>query len=376
MLKRLFQLIRKEFLQVGRDRLMLPMILIVPIVQLVLFGYAATTDVKDIRMVVLDRDKSSLSRQLTRKFTTGGLFIITSRSDNEGRIRRALDSGSAQIALRLPHGLKSDVAAGRPAVVQLIVDGSNSNTAGIALGYANQILGRESSRLVAAKLARLSSGSALPKVDTSIRVWYNPDTKSVNYMVPGLIAIILMISAMSNTSQAIVRERDQGTLEQLIVTPVRRAELILGKIVPYAVIGLVQISVIFLVGLFWFKVPFRGSVWLLYASAIVFLFAALGQGLFVSTVSRTRQQAIMATMMFTMPAMMLSGFAFPIESMPPSMYYLSYLVPMRYFLVILRGIFLKGAGLTILWPQLALLAVYGVAIFFLSVSRFHKKLGD
>jgi len=376
MIKRLYQLIKKEFLQLSRDRLMLPMIFIAPIVQLLIFSYAASTDVKDIKMAVLDRDKTQMSRELTREFTNAGYFTVTSRVDDEAGLKRALDSGAAQVALRLPHGLETDAAAGRPGVVQLLFDGSNSNTAGIALGYANQILSRRSTRLVAAGLERLSAAGGLPKVESRVRVLYNPETKSVNFMVPGLIAMILMLSAMSNTSQAIVRERDQGTLEQLIVTPVRRAELILGKIIPYAIIGLIQITVIFLVGLFWFRVPFRGSVWLLYVTAVIFLFAALGQGLFISTISRTRQQAIMATMMFNMPAMMLSGFAFPINNMPAPMYYLSFLVPARYFLVILRSIFLKGAGVAVLWPQIALLAVYGAGIFFLSVSRFQKKLGD
>lgn len=376
MLKRLYRLIKKEFLQLKRDRLMLPMIFIAPIVQLILFGYAASTDVKDIKMTVLDNDKSAISRQLTRRFTNAGYFTIVSRVDNEAQIRQALDSGRALVALRIPRGLNNNIVAGRPAVVQILIDGSNSNTAGIALGYANQILGRESTHLISAKLGNLSAGSRFPKVDTSIRVWYNPELTSVNYMVPSLIAIILMMSATSNTSQAIVRERDKGTLEQLIVTPVRRAELILGKIIPYGIIGLIQITVIFIIGLLWFRVPFMGSVWLLYATAIIFLFAALGQGLFVSTISKTRQQAMMATMIFTMPAMMLSGFAFPVENMPAPMYYLSFLIPLRYFLEIVRGIFLKGVGVSILWPQIVLLSIYGTAVFFLSTSRFHKKLGD
>lgn len=373
MLRRLAHLMKKEFLQLLRDRTLLPVVLLMPVIQLILFGYAASTDIKNIKLAVLDEDRTVFSRQLIEKFSNAGYFTIVERATREKELSRALDGGQATLALRLPRGLQRRVNAGRSTPVQIIADGSNSNTAGIATGYANQILARESARLIEPKLRQLG-GSSLPEVEGRVRLWYNPNAVSVNFMVPGLMAIILMIGTTAMTSQAIVRERDQGTLEQLIVTPIRRTELILGKIVPYALVGLGQITFIFLVARFWFAVPFNGSLALLYGASLIFVLAGLGQGLLVSTVSRTRQQAMMTSQMFMMPAMLLSGFVFPLENMPAPAYYASYLVPMRYFLEIVRGVFLKGIGVGVLWPQIVLLSIYALMIFSISVARFNKKL--
>jgi len=375
-MRRLFYLIWKEFLQLKRDRMMLPMIFILPIVQLILFGYAASTDIRNIKMVVLDQDKSAISRQLVNEFTNAGFFTVEKNAAKEADIRDELDNDRALVALIIPPGTAEDLAAGKPISVQVVVDGTNSNTGIISLNYANQILNRRSLKILRRRLYKAFRTNFIPGIEARVRMLYNPELKSVNFMVPSLIGIILMIGAMSNTSQAIVRERDQGTLEHLIVTPVKRWELILGKIIPYGLIGLLQVTAIFLLGITWFKVPFRGSVAVLYLMTTIFLFASLGQGLLVSTISKTRQQAIMATMMFMMPAFLLSGFVFPVENMPKAIFYLSYLVPMRYFLDIVHAIFLKGVGIPSFWQSFLLLTIYSIGVFALSVTRFHKKIGD
>lgn len=375
-MRRLFYLVWKEFLQLRRDRMMLPMIFILPIVQLILFGYAASTDINNIKMVVLDQDKTAISRQLVNEFTNAGFFTVERNVQKEGEIREELDNDRAMVALIIPPKTAKNLASGKPISVQVIVDGTNSNTGIIALNYSNQILNRRSLKIMRQRLHSVFQSKLVPGIEARVRMLYNPELKSVNFMIPSLIGIILMIGAMSNTSQAIVRERDQGTLEHLIVTPVKRWELILGKIIPYGIIGLLQVTGIFILGITWFHVPFRGSVSILYLMTTIFLFASLGQGLLVSTISKTRQQAIMATMMFMMPAFLLSGFVFPVENMPKIIFYISYLVPMRYFLDIIHAIFLKGVGIPSFWQSFLLLTIYSFGIFALSVSRFHKKIGD
>jgi ABC-2 type transport system permease protein len=371
---RLFHLIKKEFIQLKRDKSMLPMIFILPIVQLLLFGYVATTDIKNLSLAIIDKDNTQTSKSLARSLTNAGYFKVNKYLKNDGDISRTLAHGDAIMAVNIPPNFQRDVMSGKTAVVQLVIDGTNSNTASIALNYASQIFIKFSQSFSPGKI--LPASIKIPSIELRKRILFNPESKSVYYMVPGLFALILMISTTSNSSQALVKEREKGTLEQLIVTPIKRHELILGKILPYAIVSLAQTTLIFLFGLFWFGVPFRGNVLLLYIVSIIFLLASLGQGLFVSTVSKTRQQAILTTMIFMMPAFMLSGFIFPVENMPKSIYYLSYLVPMRYFLVIVRGMFLKGTGVSELWPQIVMLSVFAVAIFALSVMRFHKKFSD
>lgn len=374
---RLSRIIKKEFLQLRRDRGMLPMIFILPMVQLIMFGYVISTDIKHLSMVVVDHDKTARSRALVAGFSNAGYFDINYYADNEARIRDRLDSGDAIIGLHIPRGFAQSIAAGRTAVVQVIIDGSESNASSVARNYANLIIGRQSNALVQAKIRTVAGlGTRPPTVDPRIRVLFNPDMKSVNFLVPALMAFILTISTISLTSEAIVRERDQGTLEQLIVTPVRRAELILGKTVPYTIVGFIQITIVFIVGVAWFKVPFRGNIFFLYATCMLFVITSLGQGLLISTISRTRQQAMLTTMFMIFPAMLLSGFVFPVENMPKAIQVISYAVPLRYFMVIVRAIFLKGAGLRTLWPQVVALAIFGAVIFTASVARFQKKFSD
>ncbi|RJQ52543.1 MAG: ABC transporter permease [Actinobacteria bacterium] len=377
MWQRLSRIIKKEFLQLRRDRGMLPMLIVLPIVQLMLFGYVVSTDVKDLSMAVIDRDKSAESRQLVSSFSNAGYFDVNYYPDNMAQVTKLLDAGNAIVALTIPNGYADDIAAGRTAVVQVIVDGTESNASSVARNYATLIVGRQSNGIAQTKLRTLTNlGARPPTVDPRVRVLFNPSMKSVNFMVPGLIAFILTLSTISLTSEAIVRERDQGTLEQLIVTPIRRGELILGKLIPYTIVAFVQITLILVVGVFWFGVPFRGSIAFLYFTCLLYVFASLGQGLLISTISKTRQQAMLTTMFAIFPAMLISGFVFPVENMPKLIQIMSYAVPLKYFLVIVRGIFLKGAGWQTLWPQMAALVVFSAVIFTASVTRFQKKFSD
>lgn len=374
---RLSRIIKKEFLQLRRDRGLLPMLIVLPLVQLLLFGYVVSTDVKHLSMVVVDYDKTTQSRTLVRSFSNAGYFDVNYYAQNEAQVRGLLDNGSAIIALTVPHGYAADTVSGRTATVQVIVDGTDTNASSVARNYASLIVGRASNNLAQTRLKTLSNlGARAPTIDPRVRVLFNPDMKSVNFLIPGLIAFIMTISTVALTSEAIVRERDQGTLEQLIVTPVRRSELILGKLIPYTLVVLVQITIIFTVGVLWFGVPFRGNIAFLYGTSLLFLITNLGQGLFISTISKTRQQAILTTMFTIFPAMLISGFVFPVENMPRIIQIISYAVPLKYFLIIVRAIFLKGAGPATLWPQILALAIFAFAIFGLSVTRFQKKFSD
>jgi ABC-2 type transport system permease protein len=375
-LRRLLKIIKKEFIQLGRDRRLLPMVIIMPILQLFMFGYVVSTDIKHLPTVIYDQDRSQLSRDLGSRFGNAGYFDINIYAKSEHDIQEALDSGQALVAVNIPPGFSRTINGGRKAVIQVIVDGSDSSTSALALNYANQIIGMKSADIVAKRVRAMPQPASIraPSLDSRLRIWYNPEQKSVNYMIPGLIALILMMSTMSLTSQGIVREKDQGTLEQLIVTPIRRSELVLGKILPYAAIGFLQIGLIFAAGIAIFHVPFRGSFIFLLFSCIVFLFISLGGGLFISTVSKTRQQAMLSSMFVMLPAMFLSGFIFPIENMPLLLQQVAKMIPLTYFLVIVRGVFLKGTGLQVMWVQMLILAGFAVLVFALSVIRFHKKL--
>ena len=284
--------------------------------------------------------------------------------------------------MRLPRGFERDVLRGRPTEVQVLVDGTNSNTASLVSSYAGEVIAEFSSNILAEQqnvrlLARSPAGpmnAAVPQVIPRSRVWFNPDLYSRNYFVPGVVANIIMMVTLMLTAMAIVREKEIGTMEQLMVTPVRPLELMLGKTLPFAMVGLIHVALISTVALLIFHIPFRGSVLLLFACAALFLMTSLGAGLFLSTISQTQQQAMMANFFFSTPAFMLSGFAFPIRNMPLAVQYLTYLNPLRYFMEIVRGLFLKGVGVSVLWPQMVCLAVYGVAVLGLSAARFHKKL--
>jgi len=374
--KRILHLVRKELLQLRRDPQMLRIVFIAPLFQLFVFGYAVTTDVKHVATALLDQDRSVQSRELAERFVRSGYFDIVRRPEGPAAVDALLDDGDVQVALVIPTGFAADLAAERTARVQLLIDGSDSMTAGMVAGYAGGVAGEYSARVAAERLERLRARvQRVPAVEERTRVWYNPELKSVNYMVPGVLSMILFLVTMLLTSMAIVKEREIGTLEQLVVTPITPGELIVGKTLPYIAIGFIDMLLVLALSTFWFRVPIAGSVALLFALATVFIFTSLGLGLFISTISLTQQQAMMTTFFIMLPSILLSGFMFPIANMPQFIQYVTLLIPLRYFLVIVRGIFLKGNGIAILWPQVAVLLGFGVAILSLAALRFRKRLG-
>jgi ABC-2 type transport system permease protein len=376
MLERLRCMLVKEIIQALRDPRMRFILFIIPAFQTVVFGYAVNTDVRQVNTAVYDLDNSSESRELADRFRASGYFRVTEHIAGEGRVRQLMDRGEVKAILRFNHGFGADLRAGRQAPLQLVLDGSDSNTAGIVLGYASRITSRYNDELRSRQLSR--SRGLLPTVagvELKSRAWFNDNLESRNYYVPAVIANIVLVITMLLSSMAVVREKEIGTMEQIIVTPISKSEFILGKTIPFVLIGFIDVAVITLVAYFWFQVPIRGSLPLLFGATALFLMSTLGFGLFISTVSNTQQQAMMSAFFFIFPAMLLSGFAFPIENMPQSVQYVTYLNPLRYYLVIIRGIFLKGVGLEILWPQMAGLLLLGSAILAFAVMRFRKTAG-
>ena len=373
--ERILAILRKEFRSVLRDPRMRFVILGLPVLQTLIFGYAVTLDVRHVRLAVVDRDGSPSSRALVERFTGSACFDAVAHPADEAEARALIDSGDVAALLQINAGFEEVLRAGRAAPVRLVVDGADSNTARFVLNYAAQITAAANAALAGETLRRragpvVTSGGP----DLRPRVWFNPDLESRNYYVPGVIAMLVMLVGLMLTSMAIVREKETGTIEQVMVTPIRPVEFILGKCAPFAVVGLIDTALVSAVGLFWFDIPFRGSFALLLLGTALFLLGTLGIGLFISTVSRTQQQAMMTTFFFFFPAMLFSGFIFPISSMPDAFQWLSLADPLRYFLVIIRGVFLKGAGVEVLWPELAALLVMGVAVMAFAVSRLRKTL--
>lgn len=384
MWERLKQMLIKEFIQIFRDPRMKAVIFGTPIIQLVVIGYAVTTDVTQVATAIADFDRTQETREIARRFESSGYFRVIRSVEDAKVVRTLIDQGEVKVAIQFDPGFARDLARGRTAVIQVIVDGTDSNTAGVVLDYANRIIAqvnREKLQLLLAARAVARGDVApitpatLPGVELRSRAWFNPDLRSRNYYIPGVIAILIMLTLMMMTAMAIVREREIGTMEQLLVSPIRPAELILGKTLPFALIGFFDVVIITTVAVLWFAVPIHGSLMLLFATTSLFLLPVLGIGLYISTISKTQQQALMSTFFFFQPAMLLSGFAFPIASMPEAIQYLTYLNPLRYFLIIIRGIFLKGNGADILWPQMLALLVLGIGVLTASALRFHKRLG-
>jgi ABC-2 type transport system permease protein len=367
----LLHVIRKEFLELRQDPRLLSIVVIAPIVQLTMLGYAATTDVRNVPTVIVDQDRSADSRALVQAFSASESFRIVASLESVRNIDEYLDRGRAWLALVVPADFGSRVRRGIPTAVQVVADGSDANSTNVALGYAGGLISGYARQLAAAR----SGAPSPPLVTAEIRVWYNPQLESRQFMVPGILALLLLIVTTNLSSMAIVRERETGTLEQLNVTPIARWQIILGKLLPYAVIGLVDVFLVTAVAIGWFEVPLRGSFWLLVAMSVVYLLSTLGLGLFVSTISDTQQQAMLTSSFFFMlPMVFLSGFVFPIENMPDIVQWFTYLIPLRYFLVILRGIFLKGVGLEVLWPQALALLGWGMGILALATLRSRKRL--
>ena len=375
MWERLRNMLIKEFLQVLRDPKMRGVIFVMPLLQVMVFGYAVTTDVRNVPVAVLDFDQSVASRELLSRFSASGYFRFVSQTRNVNDATHLLDKESVGAILRIDQGFEEDLRAGRTAKLQVIADGTDSNTAGIVLGYTGRIAGEFSGKVLLTRFSRLRGEGPLPgNVELISRAWFNENLESRNFYVPGVIAIIVMLVTLMLTSMAIVREKEIGTLEQLLVSPITPAEFILGKTLPFALIGYADVLLVAALGVFWFEVPIRGSLPLLLVATTFYLMTTLGIGLFISTVSRTQQQAMMSVFFFYFPAVLLSGFMFPIANMPPPVQYLTYANPLRYFLVILRGIFLKGAGTATLWPPMAALLAMGLLTLLVTTRRFRKTM--
>jgi ABC-2 type transport system permease protein len=375
MFERLKSMLVKEFIQVFRDPRMRFVIFVVPVVQTVVFGYAVNTDVRHVKTAVYDLDNGTESRDLVARFAKSGYFDILEYVYRDSRARELIDRGRVKVVLRMDRGFGDALRAGRSAPLQMILDGTDSNTAGIVLGYAARIAARYNELIRLEQTAR-RNGLAMRTggVELESRAWFNENLESRNYYVPAVIANIVFIITILLSGMAVVREKEIGTMEQIIVTPIRRSEFILGKTVPFILIGFIDVAIITIVAAFWFQVPVRGSIPLLFGATALFLMSSLGFGLLISTISRTQQQAMMSAFFFIFPAMLLSGFAFPIENMPDVIQWLTLIDPLRYFLVIIRGIFLKGVGLDILWRQFLALFLLGAVILWFAVNRFRKTL--
>jgi ABC-2 type transport system permease protein len=382
--QRIRHIIRKEFRQAFRDSKTRGMLFLPPLIQLLIFGYAVNLDVESARIAWMDQDQTFESRQLRTEFEGSGRFEISAAPENEKEMQRLLDRGQVLGVVRVLPGFARDIQRGRTTSVQVLLDGSNSNEASIVSGYAAQTIARYSSKVMLRAqreklLARFDGQGepvqiSAPQIESRSRVWFNPDLHSRNYFVPGVVVNIITLVTLSLTAMAIVREKEIGTMEQLMVTPIRPIELILGKALPFVLIGFWDMLLVVAASLVIFHVPFRGSFLLLCFASLLFLMTSLGAGLFISTVSRTQQQAMMATFLFFQPFFMLSGFSFPVRNMPEMVQWLTYLNPVRYFIEIVRGIFLRGSGIDTLWRELAALAVFGVVILTASTMRFHKSL--
>jgi ABC-2 type transport system permease protein len=367
------EIIKKEVYQILQDKRMVAVSL-APILQVLLLGYAATTDIKNSDIVVCDLDKSTESRAIIRAFTNSQYFIYKYSVDVPDEVDYFIDHAKAKVALIIPHGFGDKINGHKVPQLQLIVDGADANTANILLGYAIQIVNSYSQAILLENSSMLR-GAKVGRILPEARVWFNPDLKSQNFMVPGVLALVLMITTMTLTSLGIVKEKEIGTLEQLLVTPIKPYQLIIGKLVPFIVLAAIDVIFILGIALFWFEVPLRGSVFLLFGLSGLFILTTLGLGIFISTLAKSQQQAMLiAQFFFFMPLMFFSGFTFPISNMPVAIQYFTYLLPLRYYLEIVRGIFLKGAGIAELWQNALALLLFGIGIFTLSVLRFRKRL--
>lgn len=367
-------MIWKEFLQLKRDKKMFGIIFMAPVIQLIVLGYAANFDVERISTAVCDYDRSDESAQYLDRYFSGGYFERTININKNGDIDKFLEKGEIQAAIVIPSGFGRNIAKGTQTDVQLIINGSDTNYATNAFNYAAQITARFSTKILLEKMA-LAGMDSIPQVKLEQRLLYNPELKTKNFMVPAIMGLILMIITVMLTSMAIVREKEMGTIEQLIVTPIKKGPVLAGKLIPFLIIGLIDVALVTAVAIFLFRIPFKGSFFLLFCGAILFLFNTLGLGLFVSTVSATQQQAMMTVMfVIMMPFIYLSGFVFPVENMPLFFQYISEVIPLTHFLIIVRGLFLKGSNFADLAPHLAAMLTTGMIIFAVSMKRFRKYI--
>lgn len=374
-IQRLLSIVKKEIIQIRRDPPSLAMAFVVPIMMLLIFGYAVTTDVEHIKTAVLDQSNSPESRKLVEVFHNTGYFDTETYVDNFKEMTGLIDSGKARVGIIIPPDYTRKLHRNEQAQLQLIVDGSDPLVARTALSTAQVVAQNEAFALKVKSLQQSGIPVNLqPAIDLRFRIWYNPNMESMKFNIPGLIGLIMQNITMMLTAFSMVRERERGTLEQLIITPVKPSELILGKLIPYIVISFIDILIVLGFGIFWFKVPVNGSVLLLLGLSFIFLMGALGLGMFVSTVAKTQLQAMQVSFMIILPSVLLSGFMFPRESMPIIIQIIGYVIPLTYFLEILRGIVLKGVGFAYLWQDVLLLTIFGTAILTLSIVRMKKRL--
>jgi ABC-2 type transport system permease protein len=370
----------------SRDKKLYPLLFFAPIIQLIVLGYAATFDIHNIPTAALDRDQTRMSRQYLRSFHHNGYFNINYRVSDRNQIYKLLDEGKVKIGIEIPLDFEKKLRKGTLSPVQLIVDGTGSNSATIALNYARIISEKFSSRLIMEHidLSSFNAGDFLGSyrrdpgqtflVENRARLWYNPDLSSADFMVPGVICMILLIVTTNLTAISIVKEKEIGTMEQLLVTPLKPSELIVGKLIPFILIGFIDVIFVITVGHFIFQMPIKGSLALLLLFSLCYILSTLGLGIFISTIVRTQEQSMIITFLIVLTMNILSGIIFPISNMPQAVQYLTYLMPIRYFAIIVRGILLRGIGIEILWPQALALILLGVLTLTLSISRLRKKM--
>ena len=375
-MKSIIEFIKKEFLQFKRDPKMFALILIAPVIQLTFLGFAANLDIKLVRTIVFDQDKSIASRDFIERFTSSGYFQIEKYVSSYNEIADDIDRGNAILALVIPNDFEKNIYSQRTASVQALFNGSDGNTSGIVAGYSQNVVSTYSQNIVLNFLNKSGHKiSLVPLISPKIRVWYNPELKTRNFMVPGIVGLLLSLITLILTSLAVVKEKEIGTMEQLIVTPLKPYQIIIGKLVPFVILSFAAVIIILASMWFIFGIPVKGALWFLFLSSLLYILSTLGLGLFVSTISKTQQQAMMISIFgVMMPMIFLSGFAFPIENMPRPIQLISYIVPLRYFNDIIRGVILKGLGFTDLWLNAVLLLLMGVTILFLSSLRFKSRL--
>jgi ABC-2 type transport system permease protein len=372
---RLSSLIRKEFIQIRRDKRTLILVLIIPIMQLFLLGYAATNDVRNVPLAVYDQDRGTQARSLLDAYRAADYFTIKYEAGSEQELRNLIDTGQARAGLIIPPDYTDQIQGGETGQVMFVLDGSDPTVASTALSAAQLIGQAHSTQILTARLmARGQAAAIQAPVQVGTSVWYNPDLVSAYFMIPGVIGMILFALTSILTASAIVRERERGTIEQLIVTPIRPWELMVGKMLPYVILAFLNAVEVLAIGHWWFKVPIRGSLMLIAAASFLFLLSSLGIGLLASTIANTQQEAMLIVWMLLLPSIFLAGFFFPLEAMPKVLQWISYIFPLRYYLVIIRSLMLKGVGISAFSEDLIALAIFGVAIMSLAALRFRKRL--
>lgn len=371
---RLMSLIRKEFLQIRRDPRTLILVIVIPIMQMFLLGYAATNDVRNVPLIVLDQDRSPYARELLEAYRAADYFRLVKEADSEQELRTAIDDGTARAGVIIPPDYGERISSGAEAQIVFILDGSDPTVASTALSAAQLIGQSHATEVLAERMARRGSATLNPPLEVLTQVWYNPDLVSAYFMIPGVIGTILQALTSILTATAIVRERERGTIEQLIVTPIRPLELIIGKLLPYVLLSFLNTFEVIALGHWWFGVPVRGSLLMIALLSGLFLLSGLGIGILASTTANTQQEAMLTVWMTLLPSIFLSGFFFPLEAMPPALQWVSYLTPLRYYLVIIRSLMLKGVGPEAFPQEIVALAVFGVVIMVVAALRFRKRL--